>query len=267
MSILEEYNRENKFVRSLNIAFDNYIELNKEKIENLLNETDIFEIDEAPLPSISWNDIYKSSNKEYQSKLLNRFSYEVNRNQKRYKQILKRFIEEHLKYSNAITFILKNQIRYIKDVIRQLEVDYFSRPESNYDDFIFKFKDVASSHLESLIEDLKIEYIGYLKESNLDDMPILELEDDGLDFSSTASKIVLINELGILDLIRGNSPEISNTKLAKVLSKMTGLHPETIKRSINDLKKSYKNDPYKSENNIKKTESLFNLYDINKKGE
>ncbi len=267
MNTLENYERDDIYVKSLSAAFDKFIELDKEIIENLLELSDVIEIEEIELPSMTWKEIYKSKNDKLKQTLLERVSFEISQNHRQYLRILKRFIQEHLKFPKAITFTLKNQIRNIRDVINGLETDYFKNPESEYDEFIFSFRDIGLNLLDELIDFMRLEYSDYLKDSNLEDMSISEIEEDGLEFNTTASKIVLMYELGLITKIKEDNPRINISDLSKVLSKITGTNSETIRRGLNDMNTSSKNNPLRNENTAKKVESLFNLYGINKKGD
>jgi hypothetical protein len=68
----------------------------------------------------------------------------------------------------------------------------------------------------------------------------LQVEHEPLDLSDSSGveKIIYLNELGIIDLIRSNAKAgISNGGLASILSAITGINAQTIKPSLNRLDK------------------------------
>lgn len=269
MNALENYKRDNKYISSLQQIFDTHIEIDQEQIETILNTIDLIEDNQLPQPEKDWRTIYEKKDEKAQLHLQNRFTKEVKQKHQYYKIILKRFVEEHLPYTEAVIFVLKNQIKGIKDVMGRLEIDYFENPQNDFDQFIFKFRDISLDLLNELITDLTKDYQQYLKEIDLTTSTTASAPTDDIDFTTTVSKVLLLNELGIIDFIKTNYPTLAtnNTHLAKVLSKFTEANYETIRRAVADMKTGQSNDPYNREDNLKTAQNLFNTYNLSKKGE
>ena len=279
MNILKNYKRENKFVNGLNDAFDEFIEISKIDIENILNTTDIIVVSDNELNDRVWSKILKDGDDDEKLKLNNKFIRTLQIRHNNYKLILRRFTEEHLKFPNAITFTLKNQISYIKDVIRRLEIDYFKVSESKYDDFIFSFRDICITSLNDLIREITIEYKNYLK-NQIEVSPIyipskkvkakskkndIDEDDDynSLQLNTVSSRIVLMNKLGIIDFLKEEYPNLkkNNTHLAKVLGKFVRTSSyDSIRKCVSDINTGRKNDPYNNTDNIINTENVFQKY-------
>ncbi len=271
-SALENYRRDNKYSRSLQIMFDKHIEIDIHRIIEILTyDVDTIHYNEVKDPTMNWETICLTKNEENLNLLINKFSFVIRDKHSQYKHFLKRFIDEHLMFKEAIIFKLKNQIRSIQDILRRLEIDYFEKPEDEHALFFFKFRDVAFELLQELIVEIKNEYKQYLVDIDTFEEAetiLLKTNDDG-DFITVSSKITLLNELGIIDFLKNNHNQLNTntTHLAKVISKFISAKDDTIRRILSDIKSGRKNDPYNSASNIKMCENLFNTYDLKKKGE
>lgn len=143
---------------------------------------------------------------------------------------------------------IQNDIEDIKDeenlVIHTLALQY--KNELKW--LIEKFKSFIKADYIELITNL----------IDIESKPDIAFEDE-LKKPSVAFKVIFANELGIFEYLKTQYPylEKNNTNFAKLLHYILGDNQETIRRLINDLRTGERNDPYKTEDNLVKSDSLF----------
>jgi|GEM_PF-2315842 len=103
---------------------------------------------------------------------------------------------------------------------------------------------------------IKLEEIIQLSEElqNQNKAQTNELED----WSNTKAveKLIFLNELGILEILKMNIPfNTSTNSLAMILSAITGENSTTLQSSLSAMNRNNKNDPYNSKKLVNKTKS------------
>lgn len=147
------------------------------------------------------------------------------------------------------------------------ELDFIKNEIDWYEDFIEKIKDEPTI-LESEMSWYKY-YLNYFKDKEriyINENRLNNSEKD-IDLSNTTAvqKIIYLNELGIIDLLRKeNCFKTSTHSLAEVLSAITGEKTTTLFAALNPMLNTngiaQKNNPYKSESTVKKVKTqLINL--------
>lgn len=270
--VLSNYERDDKYVRSLKETFDNTV---CNEVNDVLDFLDKCFLAGEEVQEVEWRMIAKERLKYEKDEkiLIQRFMFHFQGCTQQYFSVFRRFIMEHLRYPNGIISMLQFHLIIVDEEMRLSERDMFDlmADEANkVDVFLAQFYQLKIEILDELIAKIKLTYKHYLDGVYLQgNEELIENPEDDIDFNSMSSKTVLLNELGIIDFLKNQNPSLAenNKWLGSVLSKLTGTNPETVRRQCSDMNKGLKNDPYKNKNNLKKVEDLFKTYEISKKGE
>lgn len=167
-----------------------------------------------------------------------------------YNQKLKYFINN---VGGSEKDFLTHEIKKLKKLVFEINKKNTELINSEEDDLITLNKKVKIATQKRELEDLIFDY-----KTKLDRFPKEETQNNYIDLSDSkgTEKIIMLNELGILDFLREKKPfNVSTNALASAISGLTGIEQKTVQSYINPIFSkdvNQKNNPLNSKKTVSK---------------
>ena len=114
------------------------------------------------------------------------------------------------------------------------------------------FQEFVEMHYENVVYD-------YSSDNNSgEENELLSFDEEEANYRyNLPKKLILLEELGIIEFIKEQDKNLSTSDLSKILSKLLDGKAQTIANTLSHLNNGEKNDPYLNEDNVEKIKTFL----------